>query len=76
MTEYQKLLQREVNGRLRYYKISIYPTLFDEYLLEREFGSFKNKKPTRIIKKYFQNLTIALDEFNEIYSTRIKRGYI
>ena len=75
MTKHQKILRREVNGKLRYYKISIYPTLFNEFLLEREFGSIKNKKPTRVIKKYFDNINAALKEFDEIFNIRIKKGY-
>ena len=37
-------LYREVNGRVRYYKISTYLTLFRKYLLIREWGGVENKK--------------------------------
>jgi hypothetical protein len=35
-------LYREVNGKMRYYKIKTYLTLFGEYLLIREWGGVDN----------------------------------
>jgi len=69
------LFQKDVDGRTRYYKISIYLTLFNEYLLEAEFGSLSNKKPTRVMKRYFSDLYKATQEFTKIYKIRLKRGY-
>ena len=72
---YQLTLYREVNSNIRYYKLLVYPTLFNEYLFIREYGGNKNKKPTRVIKKYFSEInetTIAIDA---IINSKIKRGY-
>jgi O-6-methylguanine DNA methyltransferase len=47
-------LYREVKGKVRYYSLALYPTLFGEYLLVREFGGVKNKRPTGVMKEYFE----------------------
>ncbi len=68
-------LYRSVKGRLRYYTIKLYPTLFNEYLLVREFGGVKNKKPTRSIKVYFSLLDDAMLYYQTIIQVKIKKGY-
>jgi len=69
-------LYREVNSKLRYYTLNIEPTLFDEYLLTREYGSVKNKKPTRIIKEYYSNLEESISVFNKLITKKLKKGYL
>ena len=73
--KYKITLYREVNNKTRYYSIRIYPTLFGEYLIYKEYGNIRNKKPTRIIKEY----TKTIDEAIKIYDCKVvqklKKGY-
>jgi len=68
-------LYREVRGKVRYYSLALYPTLFNEFLLVREFGGIKNKKPTRIIKEYFSHMEDAVFLFDRISSDKKRKGY-
>ena len=72
---YQLTLYREVNSKIRYYKLLLYPTLFNEYLFIREYGGNKNKKTTRVIKKYFSKIEEATIAVDAIINSKIKRGY-
>ena len=63
-------------GRHRYYRLLTYPTLFGEFLLIREFGSMKNKKPTGVIKEYFSSVLELENTLNKIYREKIKKGYL
>jgi len=68
-------LCRVVNKRARYYRLSSYKTLFYEYLLEIEYGSMKNKKPTRIIREYFSTLESLSKKRSQIIEQKMKKGY-
>ena len=68
-------LYREVKGRVRYYSLALYPTLFGEYLLVREFGGVKNKRPTRVIKEYFGQLEDALALQLRLSIEKTHKGY-
>jgi len=68
-------LYREVKGRVRYYSLGLYPTLFGEYLLVREFGGVKNKKPTRVMKEYFDRLEDVLELLSKLTVDKLKKGY-
>ena len=68
-------LYREVNGRVRYYKIRYYLTLFGEYLLIREWGSIDNKKATGEKQSYFSTLNEAITTINAIIATKEQKGY-
>jgi predicted DNA-binding WGR domain protein len=69
-------LFREVDHKLRYYSLKLYPTLFQEVILERSFGSVKNKKPTRVIKEYFSHIEDAMCKYSEILKQKINKGYL
>jgi len=69
------ILYRRVKNNLRYYKIEINKTLFDEFELLRIFGNIANKNPTGIIKKYFLTIDEAQKEFKNIFDKKIKKGY-
>jgi len=69
-------LYREVNGRVRYYKIKTYLTLFGEYLLIREWGGVDNKKATGQKQSYFTNMNEAIEATKEIILTKQRKGYI
>jgi len=68
-------LYREVNYRVRYYSIRVYKTLFGEYLLEKRYGSLKNKRPTGITKEYYENIELTVSAIKKIVSLKLKRGY-
>lgn len=72
---YIEILQREVNHRVRYYSLRIYKTLFDEYLLEIQYGSKKNKSPTGKQEHYFTKLEEALSASMKKIEEKIKKGY-
>lgn len=59
----------------RYYFLELVPTLFDEYIVIRQYGSRTNKKPTRVLKNYFKKRTDALNFMFQIVSKKRKRGY-
>ena len=68
-------LYREVKGRVRYYSLALYPTLFGEYLLVREYGGVKNKRPTRVMKEYFPHIEDALQLLTRLTVDKLKKGY-
>lgn len=68
-------LYREVKGRVRYYKITFYPTLFGEYLLVREWGGVGNKRATGEKKSYFSHFEDVMDSMKKIIRSKEKKGY-
>lgn len=50
--EKRMVLFKSSNDRIRYYKITIYPTLFGDFLIQKEYGATHHKRPTNIIKSY------------------------
>ena len=68
-------LYREVNGRVRYYKISTYLTLFGDYLLIREWGGVENKKATGKKQSYFSSLDETVSVIKQIITLKRKKGY-
>ncbi len=70
-----EILQREVNHRVRYYSLRIYKTLFNEYLLEIQYGSTKNKSPTGKKEYYYKNLQDALNASINKVQEKLKKGY-
>lgn len=75
MSTRQSTLQRVVNNNTRYYKLLIYLTLFNEYLLIIEYGGMKNKNPTRTIKEYFTTVEELRVKLNIIIQKKLKKGY-
>jgi len=68
-------LYREVNGKVRYYKIKTYLTLFGEYLLIREWGGIDNKKATGQKQSYFTTLDEVATAVEKIIILKSKKGY-
>ncbi len=66
------ILFKNAKDRVSYYKINIYPTLFGDFLIQKEYGATHHKNPTNIIKQYAGSskealllmLDIALDKKN------------
>lgn len=74
-TPYIYKLYREVNSHIRYYSLKVYKTLFDEYVLEKEYGNIKNKAPTGVKRDYFKTLSSALIARTKKIQEKIKKGY-
>ena len=68
-------LYREVKGRVRYYKIALYPTFFGEYLLVREWGGVSNKRATGEKRSYFSHFEEVMDSMKKIIRSKEKKGY-
>jgi len=71
----QVKLYREVNKRVRYYKLSILLNLFGEYIFIKEYGSTKAKRATRTIEEYFCTLETAMSAYNQTLAKKLNRGY-
>ena len=68
-------LYRKVGSRIRYYRLAVHPTLFGEFLLEREFGSVTHLKPTGVHREYFTLLQDAEEALMEWLKVKRKKGY-
>jgi len=75
LTSNMTTLYREVNGKVRYYKIKTYLTLFGEYLLIREWGGIDNKKATGQKQSYFSSLNETIHTVESITLQKSKKGY-
>ena len=69
------LLTRSVKGRMRYYLLKIEETLFGEYLLEKVYGSMSHKKPTRVLKEYYDSWVEAKKMFDNVVKAKKQKGY-
>ena len=69
------LLTRSVKGRMRYYLLKIEETLFGEYLLEKVYGSMSHKKPTRVLKEYYDSWVEAKIIFDAVVRGKRRKGY-
>ena len=72
---FANILYKEVNHKVRYYSMKIYKTLFGEYLLEKRYGSLKNRSPTGIRQEYFAKREDALVAVQIKIQEKLKRGY-
>jgi|GEM_PF-983475 len=68
-------LYREVNHKVRYYKLSLILNLFGEYIFQREYGSIKALKPTRVLKDYFSSHKEACRTLEHKLREKYERGY-
>ena len=71
----QVTLNRVVSNRERYYCIFLFVTLFGDFCVERKYGAVKNKKPTRIIKEYYNSLIEAKKHYQKLFNAKISKGY-
>lgn len=69
-------LMRNVNGRFRYYILSVTKNLFNAWLLEKIYGSSSNKKPTRILYTEFQDEASAVNQMKLKVEEKLRKGYI
>ncbi len=68
-------LKRLVNKNTRYYNIILEKSLFNEYIIEVNYGNVNYKSPTRILYKYFDCKKIALQYAKSLLNTKLKKGY-
>ena len=68
-------LERTVNNKVRYYKLSLFLNLFNEYILERKYGSTRNKKPTGIKIEYFLTINDAISASSKKLQEKLNKGY-
>lgn len=69
------LLTRSVKGRMRYYLLKIEETLFEEFLVEKVYGSMSHKKPTRVLKDYYASWIDAKKMYDLVVKGKKRKGY-
>lgn len=62
-------------NKIRYYTVSINKNLFGNFLVERYYGSTKNKSHTGYVKNEHKNFDDAIAFASKLKSLKIKRGY-
>ena len=70
------ILFKNTKDRVNYYKVSIYPTLFGDFLIQREYGATHFSKPTNIIKEYVTSNREALMILLDIAVDKKNIGYL
>jgi hypothetical protein len=62
--------------RVNYYKVNIYPTLFGDFLIQKEYGAVHFSKPTNVIKEYVNTNKEALMLLLDIAVEKKHCGYL
>jgi len=70
------LLLKQRKNRVDYYKVNIYPTLFGDFLIQREYGATHFSKPTNVIKQYVDSNKEALLLLLNIAVDKKSLGYM
>jgi hypothetical protein len=70
------ILFKNSKDRINYYKVNIYPTLFGDYLIQKEYGATHFSKPTNIIKEYVDSNKEALMVLLDIAVDKKSLGYL
>lgn len=70
------ILFKNSNERTYYYKVSIYKTLFGDFLIQKEYGAAQNVKPTNIIKEYADSKKEAMFKLLDIVVDKKGLGYL
>ena len=70
------ILFKNTNDRVNYYKVNIYPTLFGDFLIQKEYGATHFSKPTNIIKEYVDSNKEALMVLLDIAVDKKSVGYL
>ena len=69
------ILFKTAKSRVNYYKLDIYPTLFGDFFIQREYGALHHSKPTNTIKEYFATNKEALLGMLDIAVDKRRKGY-
>ena len=70
------ILFKNTKDRVNYYKVNIYPTLFGDFLIQKEYGAIHYSKPTNIIKEYADSNREALMILLNIAVDKKGSGYL
>jgi hypothetical protein len=70
------ILFKNTKDRTNYYKVNIYPTLFGDFLIQKEYGAIHFNKPTNIIKQYVNSNKEALILLLDIAVDKKRMGYL
>ena len=70
------ILFKNTKDRINYYKVNIYPTLFGDFLIQKEYGFTHYSKPTNIIKEYAKSNREALMILLDIAIDKKSLGYL
>ena len=70
------ILFKNTSDRVNYYKVTIYPTLFGDFLIQKEYGTTHFSKPTNIIKQYVDSNKEALMVLLDIAVDKKSTGYL
>ena len=70
------ILFKTKNHRVNYYKIDIYPTLFGDFLIQKEYGVASHQKPTHVMKEYANTNREALLRMLDVAVDKKNLGYM
>ncbi len=70
------ILFKTIKNRVNYYKINIYPTLFGDYLVQKEYGTTTTLNPTNVIKEYAHSNKEAVLLMLDIAIDKKSLGYL
>lgn len=70
------ILFKNAKTRINYYKVDIYPTLFGDFLIQKEYGAIHFNKPINIIKEYVDTNREALLKMLDIAVDKKSLGYL
>jgi len=70
------ILLKTSKDRINYYKVNIYPTLFGDYLVQKEYGATHFKNPVNTIKQYASSNKEALLLVLDIMVDKKSLGYL
>jgi len=62
-------------GTIRYNKLELFPTLFGDFVVEREYGNTYFKAPTGVKKDFFDSFDDAVAMFEKLLKQKQKKGY-
>lgn len=69
------LYRKTGRGSTRYYKIEMSPTLFNGFIVEREYGNVRNRGPTGIRKNCYDSISEAEKFYTGILRQKRRKGY-
>lgn len=75
MQQYCVSMTRYTNKGTRYYKLMLYLNLFDEFVVERQYGRISYKTPTGTKKDFFNSFDDAVIIFKKLLKQKKKKGY-
>jgi len=70
------ILFKRTQHRVNYYKIDIYPTLFGDFLIQKEYGATEHKNPTNTLKEYASTNKEALLRLLDLAVDKKSLGYL